>query len=84
MARRWVWSFWEEAVGSLSEARTAVSSAKVAMVESGEVGMCVFYRCSGNNVSTELFPSNGCFTVAGLHRCYSTVGLHVIMSPTYT
>jgi hypothetical protein len=34
MARRWVWSFWEAAVGSLSEARTAVSSAKVAMVES--------------------------------------------------
>jgi hypothetical protein len=39
MARRWVWSFWEAAVGSLSEARTAVSSAKVAMVESGEVGI---------------------------------------------
>jgi hypothetical protein len=39
MARRWVWSVWEAAVGSLSEARTAVSSAKVAMVESGEVGM---------------------------------------------
>jgi hypothetical protein len=32
-------SFWEVAVGSLSEARTAVSSAKVAMVESREVGM---------------------------------------------
>jgi hypothetical protein len=33
MAGRWVWSFWEAAVGSLSEARTAVSSAKVAVVE---------------------------------------------------
>jgi hypothetical protein len=39
MAKRCVWSFWEAAVGSLSEVRTAVSSAKVAMVESGEVGM---------------------------------------------
>jgi hypothetical protein len=39
MARRWVWSFWDAAVGSLSEAITAVSSAKVAMMESGEVGM---------------------------------------------
>jgi hypothetical protein len=39
MAKRWVWSFWEAAVGSPSEARTTVSSAKVAMVESGEVGM---------------------------------------------
>jgi hypothetical protein len=39
MARRWVWSFWEAAVESLSEARTAVSSAKVTMVESGGVGM---------------------------------------------
>jgi hypothetical protein len=39
MARRWDWSFCEAAVRSLSEARTAVSSAKVAMVESGEVGM---------------------------------------------
>jgi hypothetical protein len=35
MARRWVWSFREAAVGSLSEARTVVSSVKVAMVESG-------------------------------------------------
>jgi hypothetical protein len=25
MARRWVWSFWEAAVGSLSESRTAVT-----------------------------------------------------------
>jgi hypothetical protein len=39
MARRWVWSFWEAAVRSLSDARTAVSSAKVAMLESGKVGM---------------------------------------------
>jgi hypothetical protein len=39
MARRWVWSFWEAAVGSLSEARTAVSSAKVAKLELGEVGI---------------------------------------------
>jgi hypothetical protein len=32
IARRWVWSFWEVTAGSLSVARTAVSSANVAMV----------------------------------------------------
>jgi hypothetical protein len=35
MARRCVWGFWEATTGSLSEARIAVSSVKVAM----EVGM---------------------------------------------
>jgi hypothetical protein len=34
MALRWVWSFWEAVAGSLSGARIALSSAKVA----GEVG----------------------------------------------
>jgi hypothetical protein len=29
-----------------------------------------------NVVSTELFPSNGCCTVACLHSCYLAVGLH--------
>jgi hypothetical protein len=28
-------------------------------------------------MSTEVFPSNGCCTVACLHRCYLAVGLHV-------
>jgi hypothetical protein len=28
-------------------------------------------------VSTELFPSNGCCTVACLHSCYLATGLHV-------
>jgi hypothetical protein len=37
---------------------------------------CVFYRCRGN-VSTELFPSNGCCTVACLHNCYLAKGSHV-------
>jgi hypothetical protein len=37
---------------------------------------CVFSRCRGN-VSTQLFPSNGCCTIACLHRCYLVVGLHV-------
>jgi hypothetical protein len=27
-------------------------------------------------MSTELFPSNGCCTVACLHRCYLAMGLH--------
>jgi hypothetical protein len=30
---------------------------------------CVFSRCRGN-ISTELFPSNGCYTFACLHSCY--------------
>jgi hypothetical protein len=28
-------------------------------------------------VSTELFPSNGCYAVACLHSCYLAMGLHV-------
>jgi hypothetical protein len=44
MARRWVWSFWEAAVGSLSEARTAVSSAKVAVVISRIVIVVLIYH----------------------------------------
>jgi phosphate starvation-inducible membrane PsiE len=28
-------------------------------------------------MSTELFPSNGCYTVACLHSCYLAMGLHV-------
>jgi hypothetical protein len=38
IARRAVWSVWEAVAGSLSAATTAVSSAKVAVKESGEVG----------------------------------------------
>jgi hypothetical protein len=39
--------------------------------------IAVFFRCRGNNVSTELFPGNGCCTVACLHSCYLAMGLHV-------
>jgi hypothetical protein len=38
---------------------------------------CVFTRCRGNNVSTELFPRNGCYNVACLHNCYLAIGIHV-------
>jgi hypothetical protein len=38
---------------------------------------CVFSRCRVNNVSTELFPSNGCCTVVCLHSCHLAMGLHV-------
>jgi hypothetical protein len=31
------------------------------------------------NVFTELFPSNGCCTVACLHNCYLAMGLHVTL-----
>jgi hypothetical protein len=31
----------------------------------------------GNNVFTELFPSNGCYSVACLHSCYLAMGVHV-------
>jgi hypothetical protein len=37
---------------------------------------CMFSSCQGN-LSTELFPSNGCFIVACLHSCYLALGLHV-------
>jgi hypothetical protein len=36
----------------------------------------VFSRCQGNNVSTELFHSNGCFTITRLHNCYLAMGIH--------
>jgi hypothetical protein len=39
---RWFWSFREAVVGSLSDARIAVSSAKVAVV-AGEVGRSAVY-----------------------------------------
>jgi hypothetical protein len=38
---------------------------------------CMFSHCCGNSMSTELFPSNGCCTVACLHSCYLSMGLHV-------
>jgi hypothetical protein len=37
---------------------------------------CVLSCCRGN-VSTELFPSNACCTVARLHSCYLAMGLLV-------
>jgi hypothetical protein len=40
---------------------------------------CVLSLCQGNNVCIELFPSNGCCTVACLHGCYLAVHLHVII-----
>jgi hypothetical protein len=36
---------------------------------------CVFLRYRWNDVSTQLFPSNGCCTVACLHSCYSAMSL---------
>jgi hypothetical protein len=41
---------------------------------------CLFSRCQVNTVSTELFPSNSCSTVACLHSCYLAMGLHVTVS----
>jgi hypothetical protein len=38
---------------------------------------CMFSRCRRNNMSTELFSSNGCCTVVCLHSCYFVTGLHV-------
>jgi hypothetical protein len=39
----------------------------------------MFFRCRGNNVSTELFPSNRYCTVACLHSSYLAVSLHVTL-----
>jgi hypothetical protein len=44
IARRAVWSFWEAVAGSLSAATNAMSSAKVAVMEPGEVGRSAVYR----------------------------------------
>jgi hypothetical protein len=38
---------------------------------------CMFSHCWGNNVFTDLFPSNSCCTVTCLHSCYLAMGLHV-------
>jgi hypothetical protein len=38
---------------------------------------CAFSRFRGNNIFTELFPSNGSYTVACLHSSYLAMGLHV-------
>jgi hypothetical protein len=43
IALRWVWSFREAVAGSLSDARIAVSSAKVAVVVDGEFGRSAVY-----------------------------------------
>jgi hypothetical protein len=44
IARREAWSSWEAVAGSQSVVTTAVSSAKVAVMESGEVGRSAVYR----------------------------------------
>jgi hypothetical protein len=52
IALRWVWSYWEAMAGSLSEARVATSSAKVAMVVAGEVGRSAVYTRYKNGPRT--------------------------------
>jgi hypothetical protein len=44
ISRREAWSFWEAVAGSLSVATTAVSSAKEAVKELGEIGRSAVYR----------------------------------------
>jgi hypothetical protein len=43
---------------------------------------CVFSSFRGNNVSTELFRSNSCCTVAYLHTCYLAMGMQVTINVT--
>jgi hypothetical protein len=43
IALRWFWSFREAVAGSLTNARIAVSSEKVAVVIAGEVGRSAVY-----------------------------------------
>jgi hypothetical protein len=59
IARRWVRSFWEATAGLLSEARTAVSSAKVAVVV-GEVGSSAVYMRYSNGPRTLHGLETGC------------------------
>jgi hypothetical protein len=52
IALRWVWSFWEAMAGSLSDTRTAVSSAKVAAIVAEEVGRSEVYMRYRNGPRT--------------------------------
>jgi hypothetical protein len=47
-----MWSFWEAMAGSLSIARIAVSSAKVAVVVAGELGRSAVYMIYRNGPRT--------------------------------
>jgi hypothetical protein len=58
----------------LSEAKLCSASQEFCLYH-----CCMFPSCSGNNMSTELFPSNGCHAVCCLHSCYLAVGLHATM-----
>jgi hypothetical protein len=53
-----------------------ISTAPARIAQKHLFHYCVFFRCRGN-VSTYLFPSNGCWTVACLHICYLAMCLYV-------
>jgi hypothetical protein len=55
IALRWFWSFREAVAGSLSDARIAVSSAKVAVVVAGEVGRSAMYDIEERPENTALW-----------------------------
>jgi hypothetical protein len=43
---------------------------------------CVLARCRGNNMSKELFPSNGCYAASCLHSCHLAMGPHITICIT--
>jgi hypothetical protein len=45
---------------------------------------CVFSRCRGNDLSSELFPSNGCSAVTYLHGFYLDITLRVAIMSSST
>jgi hypothetical protein len=74
-ALRWVWSFWEAMAGSLSVARIAASSAKVAVVV-GEVGRSAVYMRYRNGPRTLPWGTpgwigdSGCWAEQNLSKKY--------------
>jgi hypothetical protein len=76
IALRWGWSFWEVMTGSLSDARIAVSSAKVAVVVAGQVGRSVVYMRYRNGPRTlpcgipEWIGDRGCWAEPNLTKKY--------------
>jgi hypothetical protein len=62
-------------IGTRTTSPRYIASARIAQKTSLPL-LCVL-SLTGKNVSTELFPSNGCCTVACLCSCYLAVGRYV-------
>jgi hypothetical protein len=70
---RLAWSRWR--YSNPITGRRYIAPARTALKMS--LPIIVFSRCWGNNVSSELSPSNGCCTVSCFHSCFLAMSLHV-------